>query len=315
MWNSCCRGPAPGVLLSGLVKSLPEFPAVLKVRKSQNWISCHLFSFNAWAGAFGQSSCMVWPWYLRAPWMAPSQGTGVWWFSLSESLSVQGNSLLVWKVGKGQALMSPLPSIACRSTGTASNPNSYYCLCKLRVRSPLSREIAGKAGAAGRGWAEESLVCTGVWGESCWDRELTLSEVTPDSSHSQWLQGKMAKPPWKNPNFRSEAKAAAAADYYYYLLSIIQCFLWLYIEVSLQIIKCMQRHQVLPTIISMLVTAALKGREGHNGGYLRFNFSKQHPCSIRAVVCLGLGEERQKEEESNKSNKRIQKSVWVNTEL
>lgn len=65
----------------------------------------------------------------------------------------------------------------------------------------------------------------------------------------------------------------------------------------------------------MLVPAALKGREAHKGGYLRFNFSRQLPCSIRAVVCLGLGEERQKEEESNKSNKRISPTVWVNTEL
>lgn len=134
MWNSCCRGPAPVVLLSGLVKSLPEFPSLLKVCKSHNWISCHLFSFNAWAGAFGQSSCMVWPWYLRPPWTAPSQGAGVWWYSLSESLSVQGNSLLVWKARKGPALMSSLPSIPCRSTGTASNPNSYYCFCKLESK-------------------------------------------------------------------------------------------------------------------------------------------------------------------------------------
>lgn len=77
----------------------------------------------------------------------------------------------------------------------------------------------------------------------------------------------------------------------------------------------MQRHQVLPIIISMLVTAALEGREAHKGVYLRFNFSKQLPCSIRAAVCLGLGKERQKEEESNNSNKGISPTVWVNTEL
>lgn len=76
----------------------------------------------------------------------------------------------------------------------------------------------------------------------------------------------------------------------------------------------MQRHQVLPIIISMLVTAALEGREAHKGVYLRFNFSKQLKCSIRAV-CLGLGEERQKEEESNNSNKGISPTIWVNTEL
>lgn len=115
------------------------------------------------------------------------------------------------------------PFHPCRSTGTASNPNSYYCLCKLRVRNHLSREIAVEAGAAGRGWAEESLVCTGVWGESCWDRELTLSEVTPHwpqtqlllqlSCHSQWLQGMMVKLPWKNPNCGGEAKTTA---FYYY---------------------------------------------------------------------------------------------------
>lgn len=67
--------------------------------------------------------------------------------------------------------------------------------------------------------------------------------------------------------------------------------------------------------MSMLMTAALKGRAAHKGGYLRFNISKQFPCSIGAAVCLGLDEERQEEEESNKSSKGIQKAVWLNTEL
>lgn len=46
-------------------------------------------------------------WLLLSCWA----GNGVWGYSLSGSLSVQGDSLLVWKGGKGQALTSPLPSI------------------------------------------------------------------------------------------------------------------------------------------------------------------------------------------------------------
>lgn len=307
MWNSCCRGPTPGLFLSGLVKSLPEFPSLLKTCKSQNLISCHLFSLNActcslWTKQL-HSLALVPEGFLNGSFSAAGQGMEVWWhgcvlilgsweelslssrvceqgpgspwcaaltcdtlwhlgtcqrqsptfasidpiracfhfvgYSLSESLSVQGNSLLVWKGGKGKVLIVSSSFHPCRSTATASHPNSYCCLCKLRVRNCLSREIAGKAGAAGRGWAEESCVCTGSkvkllgqgacpeWGNS-W---LQTQPVLQLSCHSQWLWGIMVKPPWKNPNSRSEGKAI---DLLFFSVLIIQCLLWLYIEVSLQ---------------------------------------------------------------------------------
>ncbi|KAM7051933.1 uncharacterized protein M8220_003610 isoform 2-T2 [Acridotheres tristis] len=49
-------------------------------------------------------------------------------------------------------------------TATASNPNSSYCLCKLRVRSHLSREIAGTSAQSSRIYRQLSPECPlGIW--------------------------------------------------------------------------------------------------------------------------------------------------------
>lgn len=150
MWNSCCSGPAPGALLSGLVKSLPEFPSLLKVRKSQNWISCHLFfiqclSWSLWTKQL-HGLALVPEGSLNASFLG---NRGLVIFLVRKPVCARKFSACL-KGRERAALMSPLPSIPCRSTGTASNPNSDYCLCKLRVRSPLSREIAGTSTQSSR---------------------------------------------------------------------------------------------------------------------------------------------------------------------
>lgn len=148
--------------------------------------------------AFGQSSCTVWPWSLRAP----SQLLGREW-GLVILLSVQGNSLLVWKGGKGQALMSLLPSIPVEqqdqlpipilTPASASGEEEVISPGKLQVRLEL---LLGEAEPRRAVSAQGSKVRAAGTGSLPWVRNswIQIQLVLQLGCHTQWLQGKMLKP-------------------------------------------------------------------------------------------------------------------------